>query len=60
MKNKDAGEENSAVALLRDAIRTIRLNAVHAHSSAGPLLVTVTSPGIGDGKSFTARNLAIA
>jgi capsular exopolysaccharide synthesis family protein len=60
VKNKNAGAEDPQVALMQDAMRTIRLNVVHAHGSAGPLLVTVTSPGIGDGKSFVSRNLAIA
>lgn len=60
VKNKNASDDDSAVALLRDAMRSIRLNVVHAHGSAGPLFLTVTSPGIGDGKSFVSRNLAIA
>ena len=60
VKNKNAGPEDPQVAIMQDAMRTIRLNVVHAHGSAGPLLLTVTSPGIGDGKSFVSRNLAIA
>lgn len=60
VKNRNAGAEDPQLAIMRDAMRTIRLNVVHAHGSAGPLLVTVTSPGIGDGKSFVSRNLAIA
>jgi len=60
VKNKNAGAEDRQVAIMDDAMRTIRLNVVHAHGSAGPLLLTVTSPGIGDGKSFVSRNLAIA
>lgn len=43
-----------------EALRTVRLNLVHAYGSAGPLVVTVTSPGAGDGKSFIASNLANA
>jgi len=60
VKNRNAGPEDPQVAIMQDAMRTIRLNVVHAHGSAGPLLVTVTSPGIGDGKSFVSRNLASA
>ncbi len=43
-----------------EALRGIRLNLVHAYGSAGPLLVTITSPGTGDGKSFLSSNLALA
>jgi capsular exopolysaccharide synthesis family protein len=43
-----------------EALRGIRLNLEHAYGAAGPLLVTVTSPGSGDGKSFLAANLALA
>lgn len=43
-----------------EALRGIRLNLVHAYGAAGPLMVTVTSPGSGDGKSFVSSNLALA
>ncbi len=43
-----------------EALRGLRLRVVHAHGTAGPALVTVTSPGKGDGKSFVTANLAIA
>lgn len=43
-----------------EALRGIRLGMVHAHGSAGPLMVTVTSPGPGEGKSFVVSNLALA
>jgi polysaccharide biosynthesis transport protein len=43
-----------------EALREIRLNISHAYGTAGPLLTTVTSPGVGDGKSFIASNLALA
>jgi capsular exopolysaccharide synthesis family protein len=43
-----------------EAFREIRLNVSHAFGSAGPLLATVTSPGVGDGKSFITSNLALA
>ncbi len=42
-----------------EALRGVCLNLVHAYGAAGPLLVTVTSPGPGDGKSFLAANLAL-
>src|SRR5207245_9390556 len=43
-----------------EALRTVRLNLTHAYGAAGPLLVTITSPGPGDGKSFLSSNLAIS
>src|SRR2546422_975252 len=41
-----------------EALRGVRLNLIHTYGSA-PLLVTVTSPGPGDGKSFLSANLAL-
>lgn len=43
-----------------EAFRSIRLNLVHAYGGAGPIMVTVSSPGSGDGKSFISANLALA
>lgn len=44
----------------REAFRAVRLNLTHAHGAAGPVTMTVTSPGPGDGKSFVAANLALS
>ena len=41
-----------------EALRGVCLNLTHAYGAAGPVVVTVTSPGAGDGKSFVAANLA--
>jgi capsular exopolysaccharide synthesis family protein len=56
------GHRNGVAAegLVVEALRSIRLNLVHAYGSAGPLVVTITSPGSGDGKSFTSSNLAVS
>jgi capsular exopolysaccharide synthesis family protein len=43
-----------------EALRGLRLRVLHAHSGDGPLMLTVTSPGIGDGKSFVSLNLALS
>lgn len=43
-----------------EAFRGVRLNLAHAYGAAGPLLVTVTSAGPRDGKSFVSSNLALA
>ena len=40
-----------------EALRTVRLSVAHA-CEQGSIIVTVTSPGPGDGKSFVASNLA--
>src|SRR5256885_2727285 len=41
-----------------EALRGVCLNLVYAHGGRAPLLVTITSPGAGDGKSFITANLA--
>jgi capsular exopolysaccharide synthesis family protein len=43
-----------------EAFRTIRLNLAHSYGVAGPVTLTVTSPGAGDGKSFICSNLAVS
>src|SRR5712691_6110285 len=42
-----------------EALRGLRLNLIHAYGAPGPMLVTVTSPGPSDGKSFLSANLAL-
>ncbi len=54
------GKRDAAVAQVIEALRGIRLNVVHRHGSAGPVRLTITSPGKSDGKSFVASNLALA
>jgi capsular exopolysaccharide synthesis family protein len=53
------GLRADAAAPVVDALRSIRLNLVHAYGTAGPLVTTITSPGSGDGKSFISSNLAL-
>jgi tyrosine-protein kinase Etk/Wzc len=43
-----------------EALRGVRLGIAHAFGAAGPLMITVTSPGPGEGKSFVVSNLALA
>lgn len=43
-----------------ESLRAIRLGIMHAYSGSGSLVLSVTSPGIGDGKSFVTSNLALA
>ena len=47
-------------ASLIEAFRGVELNLVYAHATTDPLVLTVTSPSAGDGKSFVAANLALA
>jgi capsular exopolysaccharide synthesis family protein len=54
------GKREAAVAQVVEALRGVRLNVVHRHGSAGPVRLTITSPGKSDGKSFVASNLALA
>ena len=53
-----AGSETQAQVV--EALRAIRLNLQHAYGSAGPLVIVVSSPAGGDGKSFLASNLAVS
>src|SRR5690606_25919332 len=57
-ENGRAGAENKAQ--LIEAFRSIRLSLNHAYGAAGPVLLTISSPGIGDGKSFISANLALS
>ncbi|HXM37870.1 MAG TPA: polysaccharide biosynthesis tyrosine autokinase [Gemmatimonadales bacterium] len=43
-----------------EALRGLRLRVLHAHDGGSPLMLTITSPGIGDGKSFVSLNLALS
>jgi len=57
-RGPEADAEDGAKAV--EALRGIRLNVHHAAGAVGPLLITVTSPGRGEGKSFVSANLAYA
>jgi capsular exopolysaccharide synthesis family protein len=59
----------SDMALAVEAFRAIQLSLTHAHGNGlglpngnghGPMMVTFSSPGASDGKSFVTSNLAIA
>jgi capsular exopolysaccharide synthesis family protein len=53
-----SGRPREEIAEVVEALRGICLNLVYAYGAAGPMLVTISSPGPGDGKSFLAANLA--
>jgi capsular exopolysaccharide synthesis family protein len=52
LRSKEPGE-------VVEALRGIRLNLIHEYGPAQPLLLTITSPGPGDGKTFLSSNLAL-
>jgi capsular exopolysaccharide synthesis family protein len=54
------GASGDGPAQVIEALRGLRLRVLHAHSGDGPLMLTITSPGIGDGKSFVSLNLALS
>ena len=54
------GASGDGPAQVIEALRGLRLRVLHAHSGEGPLTLTITSPGIGDGKSFVSLNLALS
>ncbi len=60
LRNQGArlGEAESTEVM--EALRGIRVNVVQAYGAAGPLVLAVSSPGPGDGKSFLAANLGLA
>ena len=53
---RDAEEAAQVV----EAFRTVRMNLAHSYGAAGPVLLTISSPGAGDGKSLVSSNLALS
>jgi capsular exopolysaccharide synthesis family protein len=54
------GKREESAGQVIEALRGVRLSVAHRHGGDGPVIVTVTSPGRADGKSFVASNLALA
>jgi len=48
------------VAQLVESFRSLRLNVLYATPRNGSTILTVTSPGMGDGKSLVTANLALS
>ena len=57
---RNGGSKGDGTLQVIEALRGVRLNVAHAHGTAGPLMLTITSPGRSDGKSFVACNLALS
>jgi tyrosine-protein kinase Etk/Wzc len=43
-----------------EAFRTIRMGITNACDGSGPISLTISSPGVGDGKSLVSSNLALS
>jgi capsular exopolysaccharide synthesis family protein len=59
-KTKVNERDPEEAAQVIEAFRTIRLNLAHSYGAAGPVLLTISSPSPGDGKSLIASNLALS
>ncbi|MEJ7811561.1 MAG: polysaccharide biosynthesis tyrosine autokinase [Gemmatimonadaceae bacterium] len=57
-KNGERDPEETAQVV--EAFRTIRMNLRSAYDGNGPVVLTVSSPGVGDGKSMVSANLALS
>ncbi|MDQ2670743.1 MAG: polysaccharide biosynthesis tyrosine autokinase, partial [Gemmatimonadota bacterium] len=61
IRHMRAGERDpDEAAQVVEAFRSVRLNLVHSYGTAGPVMVTISSPGPGDGKSLVSSNLALS
>src|SRR3989442_1269281 len=60
VKNRKAGPDDEQVLQVIETMRSVRLSLLHAYGTAGPMVITITSPAVGDGKSFVSTNLALA
>ena len=61
IKKSNASDRSSEeAAQVVEAFRTIRMNLAHSYGAAGPVMLTVSSPGPGDGKSLVSSNLALS
>lgn len=45
---------------VREAFRELRTNLTYAYGAAGPLVLTISSSGMGEGKTLVSANLAVA
>ena len=59
-RGRGAAVDLEEAAQVVESFRSIRLNLRHAFDAGGPILFTVSSPGVHDGKSLVSSNLALA
>ena len=58
-KPGDANQDPEAVLQSVEAFRSLRMHLHHAFDNP-PVMLTISSPGVGDGKSMIASNLALS
>jgi capsular exopolysaccharide synthesis family protein len=59
-KRRHGLPDSDEAAQVIESFRSLRLNIAHAYNQTGPVLLTITSPGSGDGKSLISANLALS
>jgi succinoglycan biosynthesis transport protein ExoP len=57
-KGLNASQDEAAQVV--EAFRSIRMSLAHSFDPAGPIVMTISSPSPGDGKSLIASNLALS
>ncbi|HEY0811392.1 MAG TPA: polysaccharide biosynthesis tyrosine autokinase, partial [Longimicrobiales bacterium] len=60
VKTERNGNRGTSTIQALEALREIRLNLAHSLAGQHPLVLAITSPGSGDGKTFISCNLALA
>jgi tyrosine-protein kinase Etk/Wzc len=57
-RNGDLPPEDAAQFI--EAFRTVRVNLAHSFNGSGEVVLTISSPSAGDGKSLVSSNLAVS
>ena len=57
-KGQNASQDEAAQVV--EAFRSIRMSLAHSFDPSGPIVLTISSPSPGDGKSLIASNLALS
>lgn len=57
-KGQNASQDEAAQVV--EAFRSIRMSLAHSFDATGPIVLTISSPSPGDGKSLIASNLALS
>jgi capsular exopolysaccharide synthesis family protein len=60
LKTRSRHQSEIKTAQAMEALREVKLNLGHAFAVGAPIVLTVSSPGSGDGKTFVCCNLALA
>jgi polysaccharide biosynthesis transport protein len=59
-RHRNGGMREEDQQQLVEAFRNLRLAVSYAHGPRGPVSLAISSPGVGEGKSFTTANLGLA